>query len=415
VSVIDHLVSGPEVGGAVADDRRLTGDDTGAMAIEEAPRPSMTRLLHPHVEQRPGGVPVTTPVYQTSTYELPRTPEAADIASAVAPSGYYTRYGSPNTAEAEAMLAGLDGAERALLLGSGMAAVSAALLSNVRAGARVVAQTNHYTAALTLLRDVLPSFGVDVSLVPQESLQDAVDDSVDVVYAETPVNPAMVLTDLAAVRAAAPRALLVVDNTFATPYNTRPLDLGADLVVQSATKYLNGHSDVTAGVVTGRAELIDRAWETARVLGPTCHPFEAWLLARGLRTFPLRMARHNANGRAVAEALAAHPRVAAVHYPGLPTHPQHDLARRQMSGFGGMLAFTVESPEAALSVLQHTTLARNAVSLGGSETLITHPASLIFAHGGTADTVDAALLRVSVGLEEPEDIIADLTRALDHR
>jgi methionine-gamma-lyase len=374
---------------------------------------NMTRLLHPDVPERPGGVPVTTPVYQTSTYELPRTPEAAGIASAVAPVGYYTRYGSPNAAEAEAMLAGLDGAERALLVGSGMAAVSAALLSNVRAGSRVVAQTSHYTAALTLLRDVLPSFGVSVDLVPQESLPSVVGDAVDVVYVETPVNPAMTLTDLAAVRAAAPRALLVVDNTFATPYNTRPLDLGADLVVQSATKYLNGHSDVTAGVVTGRAELIDRAWETARVLGPTCHPFEAWLLARGLRTFPLRMARHNANGSAVAEALAAHPRVAAVHYPGLPGHPQHDLARRQMTGFGGMLSFTVESPEAALRVLQHTTLARNAVSLGGTETLITHPASLIFAHGGTSDTVDAALLRVSVGLEEPEDIIADLTGALD--
>jgi cystathionine beta-lyase/cystathionine gamma-synthase len=387
------------------------------MAISDAPRPSMTRLLHPEVEERPGGVPVTTPVYQTSTYELPRGPLAAQIASAVAPSGYYTRYGSPNAAEAEAMLAELDGADRALLVGSGMAAVSAALLSNLRAGARVVAQTNHYTAALTLLRDVLPSFGVDVRLVPQESLAAAVEAGTDVVYAETPSNPAMVLTDLAAVRAAidsaAPGALLVVDNTFATPFNTRPLEAGADLVVQSATKYLNGHSDVTAGVVTGRAELIDRAWETARVLGPACHPFEAWLLARGLRTFPLRMARHNAAGQAVAEALAAHPRVAAVHYPGLPAHPQHDLARRQMLGFGGVLSFTVGSAEAAVRVLEATRLARNAVSLGGMETLITHPASLIFSHGGTADTVDAALLRVSVGLEEPEDVIADLTQALE--
>ncbi|MEV6932476.1 PLP-dependent transferase [Dactylosporangium sp. NPDC051485] len=372
----------------------------------------MTRLLHPSPGDRPGGTPVTTPIYQTSTYELPRTPEAAQIAAAVAPTGYYTRYGSPNAAEAEAMLAELDGAERALLLGSGMAAVSAALLSNVRAGTRVVAQTNHYTAALTLLRDVLPTFGVDVTLVAQEKLPDAVAGA-DIVYAETPSNPAMVLTDLAAVRAAAPSALLIVDNTFATPYNTRPLQLGADLVAQSATKYLNGHSDVTAGVLTGSAELIGRAWETARVLGPVCHPFEAWLLARGLRTFPLRMARHNDNAQRVAEALAAHPRVTAVYYPGLPTHPQHDLARRQMTGFGGMLAFTVATPQEAQRVLQSTVLARNAVSLGGTETLITHPASLIFSHGGTADTVDASLLRLSVGLEEPHDIVADLLRALD--
>ncbi|GAA2393412.1 PLP-dependent aspartate aminotransferase family protein [Dactylosporangium salmoneum] len=372
----------------------------------------MTRLLHPSLPDRPGGVPVTTPIYQTSTYELPRTPEAAEIASAVAPTGYYTRYGSPNAAEAEAMLAELDGAERALLLGSGMAAVSAALLSNVRAGTRVVAQTNHYTAALTLLRDVLPTFGVDVALVPQEALPDAAPGA-DVVYAETPSNPAMVLTDLAAVRAAAPSALLIVDNTFATPYNTRPLELGADLVAQSATKYLNGHSDVTAGVLTGSAELVGRAWETARVLGPVCHPFEAWLLARGLRTFPLRMARHNDNAQRVAEALSAHPRVTAVHYPGLPSHPQHDLARRQMTGFGGMLSFTVATPEEAQHVLRSTVLAGNAVSLGGTETLITHPASLIFSHGGTSDTVDASLLRLSVGLEEPEDIVEDLLRALD--
>lgn len=383
------------------------------MAIEDQAPHDMTRLLHPPVEQRPGGTPVITPIYQSSTYELPPGPLAAQIAEAVAPSGYYTRYGSPNAAEAESMLAGLDGAERALLLGSGMAAISAALLSSVRAGSRVVAQTSHYTAALTLLRDVLPSFGVEVSLVPQESLPEAVTPGTDVVYAETPSNPAMTLTDLAAVRAAEPGALLVVDNTFATPYNTRPLDLGADLVVQSATKYLNGHSDVTAGVVTGRAELVERAWETARVLGPVCHPFEAWLLARGLRTFPLRMARHNANGLAVAEALAADPRVVAVHHPGLPDHPQHALARRQMTGFGGMLSFTVDSPQVAARVLEGTRLARNAVSLGGMETLITHPASLIFSHGGTSGSVDAALLRVSVGLEEPADIIADLSQALD--
>jgi methionine-gamma-lyase len=296
-----------------------------------------------------------------------------------------------------------------------MAAISVALVSNLRAGARVVAQTGHYAAALTLLQDVLPAFGVEVVSVPQERLADAAGASADLVFAETPSNPAMALTDLAAVRSAAPDALLVVDNTFATPFNTRPIELGADLVVQSATKYLNGHSDVTAGVVTGRAELIDRAWETARVFGPVCHPFEAWLLARGLRTFPLRMARHNANGLAVAEALATHPAVGTVHYPGLSTHPQYDLAKRQMRGFGGMLSFTVADRAAAERVLASVRLVRNAVSLGGTESLITHPASLVFSHGGTAGGVDEALLRLSVGLEEPGDIIADLVQALEAR
>ncbi|GGM38948.1 methionine gamma-lyase [Dactylosporangium sucinum] len=376
----------------------------------------MTDLLHPAVPHGPGGTPLTLPIYQTSTYELPRSPAAAEIAAAVAPAAFYTRYGSPNAREAETILAKLDGAEAALLVGSGMAAVSAALLSNVRAGTRVVAQTSHYTAALTLLRTVLPSLGVHVDLVPQQDVPAAVGPATDVVYVETPSNPTMTLTDLAAVRAAAPNALLIADNTFATPYNTRPLDLGVDLVVQSATKYLNGHSDVTAGVLTGSAQLIARAWETARVLGPVCHPFEAWLLARGLKTFPLRMARHNANGLAVAAFLQGHPAVRAVHYPGLPEHPQHELAGRQMAGFGGMLSFTLGTEAAAQRVVEATRLAHNAVSLGGTETLITHAASLVFTHQTeqerTASGIDPGMLRMSIGLEEPEDIIADLRQAL---
>ena len=383
--------------------------------MEIAPS-SMTRLLHPHVAPQPGGTPLVTPIHQTSTYELPRTAEAAQIAAAVAPGGYYTRYGSPNAREAEAMLADLDGAEAGLLVGSGMAAVSAALLSTVAGGGEVLAQRSHYTGTLTLLGTMLPAFGVDVRLVPQEELAAAVRPSTRVVYLETPSNPTMTLTDLAAVRAAAPDAVIIADNTFATPYNTRPLDFGVDLVVQSATKYLNGHSDVTAGVVTGSAALIAKAWETARVLGPVCHPFEAWLLARGLKTFPLRMARHNESGLAVARFLAAHPAVRAVHHPGLPDHPQHDLATRQMRGFGGMLAFTVADADAAVRVLRATRLCRNAVSLGGPETLITHPASLVFAHQSEAELaesgVDPAMLRLSVGLEEVPDIIADLAEAL---
>ncbi|MEV4516717.1 PLP-dependent aspartate aminotransferase family protein [Dactylosporangium sp. NPDC049525] len=378
--------------------------------------PSMTRLLHPNVAPQPGGTPLVTPIHQTSTYELPRTAEAAQIAAAVAPGGYYTRYGSPNAREAEAMLADLDGAEAALLVGSGMAAVSAALLSTVVAGDEVLAQRSHYTGTLTLLSTMLPALGVDVRLVPQEDLAAAVRPSTRVVYVETPSNPQLTLTDLAAVRAAAPDAVIIADNTFATPYNTRPLDFGVDLVVQSATKYLNGHSDVTAGVVTGSAALVAKAWETARVLGPVCHPFEAWLLARGLKTFPLRMARHNASGLAVAEFLAAHPAVRAVHHPGLPGHPQRDLAGRQMRGSGGMLAFTVADADAATRVLRATRLCRNAVSLGGPETLITHPASLVFAHQSpeelAASGVDPAMLRLSVGLEELEDILADLAQAL---
>jgi methionine-gamma-lyase len=383
----------------------------------------MTRLIHPALDEELPGTAVANPIFQTSTYELPRDDSAAQIAAAVAPAGYYTRYGSPNAKVAEAMLRDLDGAEAALLVGSGMAAITVALLSQVRAGDHVVAQTTHYTGALTLLTDLMPRYGVDVTFVDQTdtaALVDAIRPGTAVVYTETPSNPLLALTDLPAVCAAAHArgAVVITDNTFSTPYNTAPLELGVDLVVQSATKYLNGHSDVTAGVVTGGAELIAAAWELARVHGPVCHPFEAWLLARGLRTFPLRMRRHNESAQAVAEFLAGHPAVSAVHYPGLATHPQHELAVRQMSGFGGVLSFELHGGlPAATAALRAARLMRTAVSLGGIETLITHPGSLIFAHQTPEQLVAAgippSLLRVSVGLEEPADIMEDLRQSLN--
>lgn len=382
----------------------------------------MTRLIHPALDEELPGAAVAPPIFQTSTYELPRDASAAAIAAAVAPAEYYTRYSSPNAKLAEAMLRDLDGAEAALVVGSGMAAITVALRSRLRSGDHVVAQTTHYTGALTFLTERLPRSGVDVTFVDQtdtDALVAAIRPGTAAVYLETPSNPLLALTDLAAVAAAAHElgAVVVADNTFATPYNTRPLEHGVDLVVQSATKYLNGHSDVTAGVLTGRADLIAGAWEVARVDGPVCHPFEAWLLARGLRTFPLRMARHNAAARAVAEFLVGHPAVTAVHFPGLPDHPQHALAVRQMEGFGGMLSFEVEGGlPAATAALRAVRLMRNAVSLGGMESLITHPASLIFAHQTAAEIeaagIPAGLLRLSVGLEEPADIIADLDQAL---
>ncbi|WP_007513150.1 MULTISPECIES: trans-sulfuration enzyme family protein [Pseudofrankia] len=382
----------------------------------------ITRLIHPDWHDDPIGEPLNPPIFQTSTYRLPADERAAEVASAVSPARFYTRYGSPNARACEEMLRELDGAEAALLVGSGMAAVSAALLSNVSQGDHVVAQTQHYTASLTLLTDVLPRFGVEVSLVEQSdpaALAAAVTDRTRVVYTETPSNPSLVLTDLAAAARAAHDhgALMITDNTFASPFNTRPIELGADLVVQSATKYLGGHSDVTAGVVTGRADLMEAAWQTARVFGPVCHPFEAWLLARGLRTFPLRLARQNSSAQVVAEFLAGHPAVEAVHYPGLVDHPQHELARRQMTGFGGMLSFVVRGGfEAAQGVLRGVDLFVNAVSLGGVESLITHPATLVFSHQTpdeiAAAGVDLGLLRLSIGLEEPADLIADLARAL---
>ncbi|HMA35876.1 MAG TPA: aminotransferase class I/II-fold pyridoxal phosphate-dependent enzyme [Chloroflexia bacterium] len=366
---------------------------------------------------------VTPPIFQTSTYRLRTPEEGADLAAAVAPATYYTRYGSPNEKQVEILLAGLEGAAAALAVGSGMAAITIALLANLRAGDHVVAQQTHYTAALTLLTETLPRYGIAVTQVVQTdtaAFARAMRPTTRVVYTESPTNPTMALTDLRATAAIAHAggALAIIDNTFASSYNQRPLDLGYDLVVHSATKYLNGHADVTAGAILGAQARIDQAWEYVRIYGPVLHPFEAWLLRRGLQTYPLRMAAHNHNALAVARFLAGHPAVAQVYYPGLESHPQHALARAQMlGGFGGMLSFEMRGGyAAAYQLIGRTAVCILAVSLGGMETLITHPASMIHTHQSveerTAAGISPGLIRLSVGIEDSDDIIADLDQAL---
>jgi methionine-gamma-lyase len=366
---------------------------------------------------------VMPPIYQTTTYQL-ATPEAgADLATRVAPAQFYTRYGSPNNKQVEALLAALEGAEAALAVGSGMAAVSTALLSNLQAGDHVVAQLTHYTATMSLLSDVLPRFGVEVTQVDQRdapAFARAMRPNTRVVYTETPTNPTMDLTDLRATAEIAHSggALAITDNTFASAYNQRPLEMGYDLVIHSATKYLNGHSDVTAGALCGPRALIEKAWEHMRVNGPVLHPFEAWLLRRGLQTYGLRMARHNATAQTVARFLESHAAVARVHYPGLESHPQHGLARRQMpGGFGGMIAFEMKGGyDAAYRAIGRTKVCILAVSLGGVETLITHPASMVHSQQSDEERAKAGiapgLIRLSVGCEDAEDIVADLAQAL---
>ncbi len=387
-----------------------------------------TRLQHPSIGAARGGEPVSSPVYQSSTYVLPTPELGAEIAASWHPQRFYTRYGSPNVAQVEAQVAELEGAESAVAVGSGMAAIAAAILSHVRAGDHVVAQTAHYTAALSLLADWLPRQGVTVTQVDQtdiDAFRRAIGPKTRLVYTETPTNPTMALTDLEAVSALARAqgAIVVTDNTFASSFNQLPLTLGVDLVVHSATKYLNGHSDVTAGVIVGPRKLVEPVWEYARVHGPVLHPMEAWLLGRGLKTYALRMRQHNRSGALVAEALAKVSGVAKVHYPGLASHPQHELARRQLpGGFGGMMSFVVEGSTAqerfarAQRVLRNVRLCISAASLGGTETLITHPASMIFSHQSpdqlSALGVEPGLLRLSVGLEHHQDIVDDLTYAL---
>jgi methionine-gamma-lyase len=381
-----------------------------------------TRLIHAANDANPTSA-VTPPIFQTSTFRLPSPEEGAEIAHATAPAEFYTRYGNPNNKQVEIMLAGLEGAEASLAIASGAAAINVAFMSNLAAGDHIVAQNVHYTSAMTMLTTILPRYGVEVSMVDQtdtEAFARAVRPNTRVIYTESPTNPTIALTDLRATADLAHSigALAITDNTFASSYNQQPISLGYDLVLHSATKFLNGHADVTAGVLASSQELIDRAWNYMRVYGQVLHPFESWLLRRGLITYPLRMAVHNSNALSVARFLESHPAVERVYYPGLPSHPQHELALAQMpGGFGGMVSFEVRGGfERAYRLIGRTEVCVLAVSLGGAESLITHPASMIHSRQTDAEReaagISPGLIRLSVGLEDPDDIIADLDQAI---
>ncbi len=385
-----------------------------------------TRLIHSatgkEVYVEGGGAAVAAPIWQSATFEFRKPEDIAEAALAVQPETYYTRYGNPNFSAVQETVAALEGGEAALVTSSGMGAITLVFLGLLKSGDHVVGQKTHYVGTMKALQRWLPHYGIETTFVEQTDLgafEAALRANTRLVYVETPTNPTLAMTDLAGVAALARERGIVscIDNTFATPINQRPLEHGIDLVVHSATKYLGGHSDVTAGLVVGDRERIQRLWQALIVFGMISHPFEAWLLARGLQTLPFRVARHNANAGALAAFLESHPGVERVHYPGLPTHPQHALAQKQMDGFGGMLAFELAGGyTAAKDLTMRLKLARLAVSLGGTETLAVHAASMIHAHLSAEQRTTAGisdnLIRVSVGLEEAADIIADFDQAL---
>ncbi len=385
------------------------------------PRAVASRAIHGH--RKKGARPLVTPIYATSTWALDSVRQGADFSTATAPDAYYTRWGNPTLRDLEEVLADLEGGTRALVTGSGMGAIASAILACVDAGDRVVAGASLYTATTEMFTRMLPRFGVRTTFVDPRKTgawAEAVAEGTRLVYLETPANPTMILTDLReAVKAAhAVGATVLADNTFATPVNQRPLEYEVDGVVHSATKYLGGHSDVVAGVaVAARAALFRRIWFTYKLLGPTLGPFEGFLVRRGVKTLPLRMHRHNANAQALAEFLEDHRAVRAVHYPGLPSFPQHALARRQMDGFGAMLSFELRGGfRPGRRFVEAVDLATLAVSLGGTETLVQHPASMT--HGPLTDEerrtsgITEGLVRVSVGLEDIDDLIEDFDRAV---
>jgi len=384
-------------------------------------RSPATLAIHPGRDRTPG--PVVTPIVMSSTFRLRDARQGGEFTHAIAPKEYYTRWGNPTIADLEETVAALEGGARALATGSGMGAIAPAILTFVKGGRRVVAGKSPYAATAEIFEHLLPKFGVRTTWVDQRrpgAFEDAVDSETDLVYIETPANPTMMITDIReAVKAAhSVGATVLADNTFATPINQRPIEFGVDVVLHSATKYLGGHADVIAGVaVTRTRALFDKLWYTYKLLGPTLGPFEAFLVRRGIKTLPLRVRRQNESAAALADHLEKHAGVSKVHYPGLRSFEQHRLARRQMDGFGGMLSLELKRGyRAALQFVESVRLATLAVSLGGAETLVEHPASMTH---GTLTAKERALMgisdglvRVSVGLEDLDELIEDFDRAL---
>lgn len=379
-----------------------------------------TRCVHAGEGADPHGSP-HVPVYDTTTFKFPSTAALLDVVEGRKAGALYTRYGLNPTLQAlEEKLAAIEGAEAALAFSSGMAAESALFLTHGRKG--IVCLGDAYGGTLELLSSQLPGLGIPTHLLLGDEigrLAERLQQGAGLVFFETPTNPALELFDIAAIAelAHAHGALVAVDNTFASPVNQNPLALGADLVVHSATKYLGGHSDLTAGALMGRKELVAPVWGWRKNLGQVLAPETAALLARSLGSLVVRVERQNANAMRIALAMQAHRQVERVLYPGLPGFPGHDLARRQMHGFGGMLGIVVKGGSAAASrVADALRLFALAPSLGGIESLVTQPCTTTH-HGLTPEErirrgIPDAMLRLSVGLEDADDLIADLDQAL---
>ena len=364
------------------------------------------------------------PLFLTSSYVFASARQAAARFAGSEPGNIYSRFTNPTVRTFEERLAALEGGERCVAFASGMAAILATCMALLRSGDHIVASRGLFGTTVVLLGQMLPRFGIETTFVPQAGLEawrDAVTPRTRLLFLETPSNPLGEVSDIAALAELAHRhdAWLAVDNCFCTPALQRPLDLGADLVVHSATKYLDGQGRCVGGAVVGSETLVGKeVFAFLRTAGPTMSPFNAWVFLKGLETLSLRMRAHSANARAVAEWLSAHPAVARVYYPGLPSHPQHALASRQQSGHGGIVSFDVRGGrEAAWQVVDATRLISITANLGDAKTTITHPASTT--HGRMTQDERAAagigegLLRLAVGLEDVLDLEADLARGLD--
>jgi cystathionine gamma-synthase len=383
-----------------------------------------TLSVHGGEERQKARSALTDPIFLASTYSFADTQSLIDFIVEKQPREEYARYGNPTEKAVERKLAALEGAEDAVLYSSGMTALAGILLGKLRPGDEIVLVDECYLRTRDLCLQELSRFGITTRLAPPcdyDGLEAAITPATRILLSESPTNPHLSVIDLERFAAIGKKhgVETVIDATLATPYNVRPLEFGVDYVLHSCTKYLGGHNDLLAGVVLGRQAKMEPLRKFRGLLGLINSPQSEHLLLRGLKTFELRMERHNANGRGVAEFLAGHKRIEKVYYPGLPTHPQHELARRTMRGFGGVVTFTVKDADwrQTADVVDAVRIPRIAASLGGVESLIEQP--LILSYYEVAPEQRRAwgipdnMIRLACGIENTEDLIADLAQALD--
>lgn len=366
---------------------------------------------------------ISVPIYQSSTFAFKSAKHGAALFAGEEEGYFYTRLGNPTTAALEREMAFLEGGEAALCFSSGMAAISAVILNLCHSGDNLVSSDTVYGGTHNLYKETLPNWNIQVKEVNATDLskvESAIDEKTRLLFIETPANPTLAIIDIegCAKICRKHQIPLVIDNTFATPYLQRPIEMGADIIIHSATKYIGGHGDTIAGIVIGKKDFISnlRA-KILRDLGAVISPLNSWLLLRGLKTLPVRMDRHCANAFEVAKFLSLHPKINWVRYPGLSTHPQYELACRQMKKFGGMITFEIKGDrEAGEKLMNNVGLITLAVSLGDCDSLIEHPASMTHSTYSAQELAEVGisegLIRLSVGLEDPSDIINDLKLAL---
>jgi cystathionine gamma-synthase len=369
------------------------------------------------------GKPVICPVHLTATYKFEQSDDLIDVVQNR--SGYlYSRWDNPSVVEVEHELAALEGYDKALGFGSGMAAITTALTAHIKAGSRIVATRQLYGATFEFLNDVLPKLNVETVFVDcwdTERLLQEIETGVDILYLESPTNPLLRIVDVTPLARATRKkgAIVMLDSTFASPINQRPLDLGVDIVIHSATKYIGGHHDITAGFLCCNRRYFDNLWTFRKILGGIMDPMSAFLALRGLKTLQLRVRQQNTNAMHIADFLEGHAKVKTVYYPGLTSHPDHAVAQKQLMGFGGMLSFEIDGDfDQTKDFMDRLSRIKLATSLGGVTSLANQPITNTHAALSPQDRAKAgiseSLVRLSVGIEPVETLIEDLKKALEN-